>query len=341
MRAVVFHRHGGTDELGLVDDFPEPEIGPRDVLIRVHATSLNGFDPMILHGTTGLATPLPMVPSGDSAGEIVELGAKAAGGGFEVGDRVAPTAFVNGEGMTGETRLGCASEYVCFPIENMIAMPDGISYELAASLPIAYGAAFHMMRSRGAVQAGERVLILGATGGVGTCCVLLAKAAGAEVVATGSSGWKLDKLRELGADHVLDSSTGDWRQRVWDLYGRPTFRMSQGPLPGVDVVVNYVGGDTWVDALRCLRHGGRMLTCGATAGFDPPTDIRHIWSFERSIIGANGWSPEEQAELMAMVVSGELDPVIHAVRPLAETASSIQELIDREVFGKTIILPQA
>ncbi len=333
MKAAVFAQHGGVEVLE-IKEVPDPACGPADVVVRVGASSLNGFDPMILAGTTGLKTPLPMTPCGDFAGEIAELGSEVTG--WQVGNRVCPHPFVLGEGMTGETRLGTASEYVRIPASNLIATPDSVSDIEAASLPIAYGTAYRMMTTRGQVKAGERVLILGATGGVGTCCVQLAKSAGAEVIATGSAAWKLDKLKEIGADHVIDTSKEDFVDVVQELCGRP--RMFDQSC-GVDIVINYIGGETWAQSLRCLKTDGRMLTCGATAGFEPSTDIRYIWTFEQNIIGSNGWLPNEQEAVLEMVATGNLEPVIHATRPLSEIAKSMRELIDREVVGKSILLP--
>jgi alcohol dehydrogenase len=235
--------------------------------------------------------------------------------------------------MTGETRLGAASEFVRIPAANLLPIPEGVSFEQAASLPIAYGTAYRMMRTRGKVLAGERVLILGATGGVGTCCLQLAKAAGAEVIACGSAKWKLAKLTELGADHVIDTSQQDFVEAVHAIAGKPRMFGSGG----VEVCINYIGGDSWKRALRCLAQNGRMLTCGATAGFEPQTDIRYIWTYEQQLIGSNGWMPHEQTAMLELVARGEVLPVIHAVRSLPELATSIQELIDRKVVGKTVI----
>ncbi len=335
MKAAVFGQHGGIEVLA-IEEVPDPVCGAADVIIRVGAVSLNGFDPMILAGTTGLKTPLPMTPCGDFAGEIVEVGREVTD--WQVGNRVCPHPFVLGEGMTGETRIGTASQYVRIPASNLIATPDSVSDIQAASLPIAYGTAYRMMTTRGKVQAGEKVLILGATGGVGTCCVQLAKSAGAEVIVTGSAAWKLDKLKQIGADHVIDTSKEDFVEVVQGHCGRP--RMFDHS-SGVDVVINYIGGDTWAQSLRCLKTDGRMLTCGATAGFEPSTDIRYIWTFEQNIIGSNGWLPNEQVAVLEMVATGKLEPVIHATRPLSQIATSMRELIDREVVGKSILLPGA
>ena len=333
MKAAIFSEHGGVDKIA-IEEIPDPICGPRDVIIRVGAVSLNGFDPMILAGSTGLKTPLPMIPCGDFAGEVVELGSDVTS--WKVGHRVCPHPFVLGEGMTGETRTGTASQYVRIPASNLIATPDTVSDIEAASLPIAYGTAYRMMTTRGKVKAGERVLILGATGGVGTCCVQLAKLIGAEVIVTGSASWKLDRLKEIGADHVIDTSREDFVKVVQELCGRPRMFDSNR---GVDVVINYIGGETWAQSLRCLKTDGRMLTCGATAGFEPATDIRYIWTFEQNIIGSNGWMPAEQEAVLAMVAAGDLKPVIHATRPLSEIGRSMRELIERKVVGKSILLP--
>ena len=333
MKAAYFTEHGGVDKIS-IGEFPDPVCGPDDAVIKVNAVSLNGFDPMILGGTTSLKTPMPMIPGGDYAGEIVALGANV-GGGWAVGDRVCPNPFVPGEGMTGETRLGAAAELARIPASHLIRTPDAVSDDEAAALPIAYGTAYRMILTRGKVKAGETILILGATGGVGTCCVQLAKAAGATVIASGSAQWKLDKLKTLGADHLIDTSKEDFVAATHAIAGKP--RMGVGG--GVDVIVNYIGGETWVPSLRCLAADGRMLTCGATAGYDPATDIRYIWTYEQNIIGSNGWTMEEQAAVLDMVAAKALIPVLHAVRPLDQIAPSIQELIDRAIVGKTIIRP--
>ena len=334
MRAVRYHRHGGVDEL-VVEEAPEPELKAGDALVEVGATSLNGFDPMMLSGSTSLRTPMPMVPGGDFAGRITAFADETDPGPWKVGDRVCPHPFVFGEGMTGETRVGAACERVRIPVANLIAVPDAVSDVQAASLPIAYGTAYRMMHTRGEIAAGEKVLVLGATGGVGTGCVQLAKSAGAVVIATGSSAEKREALRALGADHVLDSRDPDWVKAVHAIAGKPRM-MASG---GVDVVINYIGGETWAESLRCLRSDGRMLTCGATLGFSPPTDIRYIWTYEQRILGSNGWTPDEQRAVLDLVADGALDPVIDSVVGLEGLRDAMQALIDRRVFGKIVIEP--
>jgi alcohol dehydrogenase len=334
MKAAVYHEHGGTEQIR-IEDFPAPVCGPKDAIVKVRAAALNGFDPMMLMKTTGLKTPLPMVPAGDAAGEIVELGVEVDPSRWPLGTPVTIYPMVAGEGMTGETRIGACSEYVRIPAANLVRMPDGLGFEDAASLPIAYGTALRMMRVRGRITAGEKVLIWGATGGVGVACVQLAKAAGAEVIACGSAAWKLERLRRLGADVAIDTSQENVREAVWRRFGKPSTRGGGG----VDLVVNYVGGDTWVESLKVLGPGGRMVTCGASAGYATGNDVRYIWSYELTIIGSNGWSMDDQAEVMRMARDREIEPVIHAIRPLAETGAAMQELIDREVLGKQVLVP--
>ena len=197
MKAAVFHEHGSAQNIKW-QEFPDPECGPDDALIKIGAAALNGFEPMVLLKTTSLKTPLPMIVAGDAAGEVVELGANVKD--WAPGERVSVYPMVPGEGMTGETRLGVCAQYHRIPAANLIRIPEGLSYETAASLPIAYATALRMMVTRAQVKAGERVMILGAAGGVGTACVQLAKAAGAEVIACSSSDSKLEKLKSLGAE---------------------------------------------------------------------------------------------------------------------------------------------
>src|SRR5499427_7954656 len=237
-KAIVFHAHGGVENLKY-EEIPAPTPAQDEVLIRVRAVSLNGFDPMILKGTTALKTPFPMSPGGDFSGEIVALGSEVDGGRWHVGHRVCPYPYIEGRGMMGETLPGACRELVTLPVTNLLRMPEELSFVDAAALPIAYGTALRMMTTRGAIRAGEKVLILGATGGVGTCCVQLAAAAGAEVIACESGEGKWGRLKEIGATQVMDTSKEDFRKAVQEKFGKPRY-LGGG---GVDVVVNYIGGE--------------------------------------------------------------------------------------------------
>jgi alcohol dehydrogenase len=192
-----------------------------------------------------------------------------------------------------------------------------------------------MMETRAQLKPGEKVLILSAAGGVGVCCVQLAKAGGCEVVACASSADRAERLKTIGADYVIDTSTQNYVTEIHRLYGKPRTRGGGG----VDVIVNYTGGDTWAECFRALTRNGRLLTCGATAGYDPKTDIRYIWSFEFNIIGSNGWTREDQIELLRRVADGRLKPIKHSVLPLARFEEAMTDLIDRRVFGKAVLTP--
>lgn len=333
MKAMIFEQHGPVENLHLAD-LPDPVVGVGEVMVRVKALSLNGFDPMILEKIPGIKTPLPMIPGGDVSGVIEALGADTEQSGLQEGMRVLINPMMPGVGVLGETVRGGACEFICVPAENIIPLPDSVSFEDAAALPIAYGTAHRMMLTRGQVKKGDRVLVLGATGGVGVCCVQLAKLKGAEVAACTSSAQKADMLRSIGADHVINVSEQDYFEAVKELWGKPRVFAESG---GADIVVNFVGGDDWAKALRCVKREGKMLTCGATNGYKPQTDIRYIWSLEISVIGSNGWVNQDLSDLLELVASKQITPVKSSIRPVEELATSFQEMIERKVFGKAIL----
>ena len=335
MRAVVYRAHGWIEQVAL-DDIAEPRAGPGEAVVAVRAVALNGFDPMILRGIPGLRTPMPHVPGGDIAGEVVALGPDTPASAPPVGARVLVNPSIPGRGMMGETASGGACQRVAVPVAQLLAIPDPVSFVDAAALPVAYGTALRMLTTRGRLAAGETMLVLGASGGVGTCCVQLGKLLGARVIAVTSSAAKAAKLAALGADEVIDAGATDWVAELVRRYGKPR---THGPSGGVDVVVNYVGGEDWTRAYRVLKRGGRMLTCGATNGYAPPEDLRYVWSFEYEIIGSNGWTSDGLAQLLGMVAAGRVRPVIDSVRPLDRFLESFADLAERRVFGKAVLTP--
>jgi alcohol dehydrogenase len=336
MRALVLREHGGGG-LCLEDDFPDPVPGEGDVVLRVRATSLNYHDVFTRRGMPGIRIAMPAIMGLDVAGEIAAIGPGVAG--WKVGDRVVgdPINRIEG-GLTGETVHGGLAEYCRLRAHQLVSIPDGVSFEQAAALPCAYGTARRMMHTNGHVAAGEKVLILGASGGVGVCCVQLAKSAGATVIAATGSDDKAARLRALGADHTINYADKDFVREVWALCGKPA-RRGAGSDNGVDVVVNYTGGDTWTKSLRVLRVGGRLLTCGATAGYDPAEDIRFIWTFELQILGSNGWAREDITALLKMVEAGRLQAVVDETFPLERAREALARIEERQVFGKLVIVP--
>ena len=238
----------------------------------------------------------------------------------------------------GETVHGGLAELCKARAHQLIRIPDGVSYADAAALPVAYGTALRMMVTNGHVAKGEKVLILGASGGVGVCCLQLAKLAGCEVIACAGTDAKAQRLAELGADKTINYVEKDFMKEAWAMYGKPTRRGSLSH-QGIDVVVNYTGGDTWEPSLKTLKVGGRLLTCGATAGYAPTEDIRFIWTFELKILGSNGWMRADIEKLLELVQSGKLKVLVDKVFPLTEAREALRVIEDREVFGKIVVAP--
>jgi alcohol dehydrogenase len=336
MKAFVLREHGAGGAR-LEPDFPDPVAGAGDVVVRVKATALNYHDVFTRRGMPGIRIAMPAIMGLDVAGEIAALGPGVAG--WRVGDRVVgdPINRVEG-GLVGETVHGGLAEYCRLRAHQLVRIPDGVSFEQAAALPCAYGTARRMMVANGHVASGEKVLILGASGGVGVCCVQLAKAEGAIVIAATSTEAKAARLRALGVDHIVNYAAEDFVPQVYAMFGKPS-RRGAGSDNGVDVVVNYTGGDTWTKSLRVLRVGGRLLTCGATAGYDPQEDIRFIWTFELKILGSNGWARDDITALLDMVAAGRLEAVIDERFPLECAAEALARLEGRRVFGKLIVTP--
>jgi len=337
MLAAVIPQHGGPEVLR-VENVPDPTPQPGEVVVKVLATSLNYHDIFTRNGMPGITIPMPAIMGIDFAGEIADVGAGVQG--WKSGDRVLvdPKDRVHWKHLLGETRPGGLAQYCAVPAEMLIALPAPVSCEEAACLPVAYGTAHRMMTTIGQVAAGEKVLVLGASGGVGTGCVQLAKLAGSEVIACASSESKLQRMSELGADHLLNYTRQGLPEWVRDTFGKPSRRDTSG---GVDVVVNFTGGDTWVPSLRCLRKQGRLLTCGATAGFDPAEDLRYIWTFELQVRGSNGWTREDILGLLQRVGDSSLHPVIDQVFPLRDVPAAMARLEGRQAFGKVVVQPWA
>jgi alcohol dehydrogenase len=337
MRAMVLEEQGKTARPVLKADFPDPVAGEGDVLVRVRATSLNYHDVFTSRGMPGIKIALPAIMGLDCAGDIAEVGPGVDG--WARGDRVLvdPRNRVDG-GLMGETVPGGLAELCRVRAHQLIRIPEQVSYVDAAALPCAYGSALRMMYTIGGVSKGERVLILGASGGVGVCSTQLAKIAGATVIACAGTPEKISKLKQLGADHTVNYTERDFVQEVHALFGKPA-RRGAGVNQGVDVVVNFTGGDTWVKSLRCLRVGGRLLTCGATAGYDPPEDLRFIWTFELKILGSNSWDREDLVKVLELVSSGALKVIVDQTFPLEEAAEALRRIENREVFGKLVVTP--
>ena len=334
MKALVLQRHGGLADLAVVSDYPKPTATEGHVVIRVRASSFNYHDIFTVRGMPGIKVPIPVVIGLDMAGEIAEVGAGVSG--WKAGDRVLVNPVNKKRGLMGEMLDGGMAEYCLVSADQLIAMPARVTFEQAASLPVAYGTAHRMLITHKTIEKGERVVVLGASGGVGTGCVILAKMLGAEVIACASSEEKLRRLKEFGADQVLDYTKVDFSKWAIERYGKPQRRSHEG---GVDVVINFTGGDTWLPSLRCVKRGGKILVCGATAGHDPKEDLRYIWSFELKIIGSNSFYDDNLKGLMELIEAGKMAPVIDKVLPLEQASEGLRLIQDREVIGKVVVTP--
>lgn len=332
MKALVLRQHGEIEALRVAHDYPRPQATPGHVVIRVRAASFNHHDVFTVKGMPGIKVPMPVVIGLDMAGEVAETAAPQ----WKPGARVLVNPLNQERGLMGEALDGGMAEYCLVSADQLVPMPDNVSFVDAAALPVAYGTAHRMLVTHRTLAKGERVLVLGASGGVGMACVVLAKRIGCEVIACASSDDKLARLRELGADHAVNYRQTDFSKWAIEKFGKPQRRSYEG---GVDCVVNFTGGETWVPSLRCVKRGGKILVCGATAGFDPKEDLRYIWSFELRVIGSNSYTDEDLRALLELVSSGEVKPAIDRVLPLERAAEGLRLIRDREVVGKVVVTP--
>lgn len=326
MKAALILEHGDRNNV-VVGDYPKPEAGHGEVLVKVKAVSLNHLDIFVRRGIPGRKLDLPHISGGDVAGVVEEIGSGVTN--VNPGDRVLIDPHIPGKGALGEDTTGGLAEYVKVPAINLIPLPEDISFDEAAALPIAYGTAWRMLITQGRLQANETIVILGASGGVGNAAVLIAKLAGARIIAAAGSDSKAEKLKELGADHVINYSKNDFSKEVWALTDKQ----------GADLVVDYTGKATWPQSIKATRKGGRILTCGATTGFEAVTDLRYVWVREISIIGSNGWGEGDLQTLLDLVSRKKLKPVIDRVLPLEDIREAHRLIEEREFFGKIIIHP--
>lgn len=323
MRAVLIPKHGGTEVL-TVDEIETPHPGPGEVLVAVHACGLNHLDIFVRRGMPGKPTPLPFISGADVAGLVARLGEGVRGP--PVGTRILLDPAVPA-GALGEDVPGGFAEFVVAPAENAIPLPEHVGFVEAAALPMAFGTAWRMLVTRGELRVGERTAILGASGGVGTAAVQIAKLAGAYVYATTSSDRKGERLLALGADEIIRYDKVTFEEELW----RRTRKR------GVDLVVEGTGRATWRGSLRAVRNGGRIVTCGATTGFAAMTDLRYLWTREITIRGSDGWRRHELDTVLDLCFQGRLQPVIDRVVPLEDLAEAERAMEDRELVGKIVL----
>jgi NADPH:quinone reductase-like Zn-dependent oxidoreductase len=337
MKAILFHQHGGPEVLEYTD-FPTPEPKPGEALIKLKAASLNHVDITIRNGWPGLHLDFPHINGADGAGEVIALGKGINQ--VKVGDHVVINANLGcGKceyclsgwdnmccdwNLLGETVRGTYAEFVSLPERQLYKLPVEFDYHAAAAAALVYQTAWHSLITRGNLHAGETVLIVGASGGVNSASVQVAKFGGARVIVVGSNVNKLKLVESLGADVLIDrSKVDDWSKAVYLATDKR----------GVDVVVDNVG-TTFNLSMRTLRKGGRLLTVGNTAGAKFEIDNRYIFTRHLSIIGSTMSHLKDFKTVMDLVVAGKLDPVLDKTFALKDAGAAQERLWKGEQFGK-------
>jgi len=344
MQAVQFSGHGDKDVIEY-GEYPDLEVGREAVRVEMRAGALNYLDVWTRRGLPGLDLEMPHVPGSDGAGVVVEVGEGVSR--FEEGDRVAVSAGINcgdcefcrhGEPtmcvdfhLLGEHVRGVHAEQAVVHEDTLVAVPEHVDWETAAAAPLVFQTAWRMLVTRGDLGPTESVLVLGASGGVGHAAVQIADYVGAEVYATASSDEKLDYARDIGADHTINYETEEFDAAIKEATGNR----------GVDVVVDHIGAETWQQSLRSLARGGRLVTCGATTGPHPETDINRIFWNQLEVIGSTMGTPGEVDDVLGLVWDGTFEPRIREVLPMSETARGHELLEEREGFGKVVLKPDS
>ncbi|MGD9288928.1 MAG: zinc-binding dehydrogenase [Desulfobacterales bacterium] len=342
MKALYFETHG---ELNVVKygDVPDPECGRGEVVVRVRACALNFLDIWVRRGWPGLNLEMPHWCGADAAGEIVDIGPDVSG--WQTGQRVVIDPGINiskdeytrrGEDsvstdyhVLGEHMRGAAAEYLKVPVDNLAAIPDGIDFAEAAAPILVTLTAWRMLMHRAALRAGESVLVVGAGGGVNSMAIQVSKLAGATVYVVAANPEKSARARQLGADIVLDRSEVNWGQEISKITAKR----------GVDVVVDNVGKATINTSMKAVARGGRIVIVGNTSGPQAEIDIRYIFGKQISLIGSTMGSHQDFHDILRLLWSGRLKPVIHRVMPLSEGRQAYQMMESGQLFGKIVLTP--
>ena len=342
MKAVGINNHGGPEVLELIDR-PAPIIQSNEVLVRVKACALNHLDIWIRKGLPGLKLQMPHILGADIAGTVEEVGAAVRN--TAAGDEVLLSPSLScmhceyclsghdnlcaGYDMLGLRSAGGYAELVKCPSVNVIRKPPNLTFPEAASVPLVFLTAWHMLVGRVALRPGETLLVHAAGSGVGIAAIQIGKLLGSRVIATAGASEKLEKARQLGADDLINYSEQDFLEEVRRITNKR----------GVDVVFEHTGEATWEKSVRSLVRGGRLVTCGATSGFTGNLDIRYLFSKQISLFGSYMGGKPDLLEVMKHFETGKLRPVVDRVLPLESAAEAHKALEDRAQFGKVVLTP--
>jgi NADPH:quinone reductase-like Zn-dependent oxidoreductase len=343
MKAAIFRQHGGPEVLEYAD-VPDPRMRADEVLIQVKACALNHLDIFVRRGMPGIKIPLPHILGNDIAGVVRDVGELVTwakpGNDVMVHPGVSCghcEACLSGQDnlcreydIIGYRRDGGYAELVAVPGVNIFPKPPQLSWEEAAALPLVTVTAWHMLVTRANVQPGEDVLVHAAGSGVGSVAIQIAKLRGARVITTASTDEKLAKARDLGADVTINYTQEEWPKEVRRVTDRK----------GVDVVVEHTGAATWPGSISSLKNNGRLVTCGATSGYDAHTDLRQVFYRHLTLLGSFMGSKAELLEAMKFVREGKIHAVVDRVLPLSEARRAHELIEDRAQFGKIVLRPQ-
>ena len=341
MKAVRIHEHGGVDKLRY-EEAENPRISsPNEVIVKLRAASVNHIDIWVRLGATGIAIPMPHILGGDGAGVICDVGGEVNN--VKPGDAVCLYLF-SGCGQCefclshrdfmcvyvralGERLDGTYAEYVRLPAENCFPIPAGMSFAEAAAFPLVFVTVWRMLITHARLKPGETILIIGIGGGVAGAALQVAKKIGANVIVTSGSDEKLELAKKYGAAHTINHREKDFAQEVRALTGNR----------GVDVVLDCVAGEVWQKSLAALARGGRLVTCGATAGGSPETDLTPIFTKHLQIFGSTLGSRDEFRHLLSFMAVAEIKPIIDQVFPLSEAAAAQRRMEEAKQFGKIVL----
>ena len=338
MKAVRLHEFGGPEVLRY-EDVPDPKPRKDQVLVRVRACSLNHLDIWVRKGLPGVK--LPHILGSDIAGEIVEIGEYVSG--FKAGQRVllAPMVFCNHctkcvAGLQNQCREfavlgngvdGGNCELIAVPAVNVIPIPDSLDFNQAASVPLVFLTAWHMLVRRAGIRQGQTVLVLAGGSGVGIAAIQIAKLFHARVITTAGDETKLDKARALGADYGINH----YQQKISEEVRKITNK------EGVDIVFEHVGTATWEESMKSVKAGGIVVTCGATTGFDAKLDLRFLFARQLSFLGSYMGTMGDLYDVLSHVFAGRLKPIVDRAFPLKDTRAAHEYMEASQMFGKIVI----
>jgi NADPH:quinone reductase-like Zn-dependent oxidoreductase len=341
LKTVCIHHHGGTEQLRY-EDAPEPKLtSPGEAIVKLKAASLNHMDLRLRRGLSGTELRLPQILGADGAGIVAETGSQVTN--IKPGDAVClyplkgcgrcEFCITDREFMCaqlrvlGETEDGTYADYVRLPARNCFPIPQSLSFEEAAALPIAYVTVWRMLLTNAQLKPGEYVLIIGIGGGVASAALQVAAQLGAHPIVTSGCDEKLARAKELGAEYGINHEQADFAKETRRLTGKR----------GVDVVVDCVGGESWVNSLGALTKGGRLVTCGATAGVRSYSDVRRIFWNHLRIFGSSLGSREDFRQVLNLIEITRTKPIIDQVFPLRKAAAAQQRLEEGKQFGKIVL----